>query len=773
MKEYYDFSLEPGKKLERKDYITKKPEISVIVPFYNDEKYIEQSVNCILNQTYPYFELLIIDDGSKEEKSLKKLEEVSKLDKRIKVFHKENEGLSATRDYGASVSSKDTKYFMFLDSDDLIEKTFLECAYWTLETNTNASWAYSDSVGFDSFTYTWNKLFNSERIKTINDLESSCLIRKEAFYDVNGYEIREKAVNEDWNFWLKLIAKGRYPVHMSYYAKWYRRKEQGELAKANANRKRSLEIINNTAKTIKQKVEAIQYPKQDYNYNIIPDIQDTILIPEKEKDNKINILMIIPWMIVGGADKFNFELIKRLDKEKFNIIIITTECNVNVLRQDFEKYSTVYDLTTFLDQKDWVSFINYIIQKEQINIIFNTNSMYGYSILPYLKAKNPNIPILDYVHMEEWYYRNGGYARSTASCQSVIDKTLVCNKNTEEVIKKHFGKKEEELKTVYIGIDEEIFNPEKYNKEELLKKYNLEKNNKTIISYICRITEQKRPFLLLEIMKKVKEKRDDILFVIAGDGNLFNKLRTEVSKAKLDENVRFLGNISSTQEIYKISDITINCSIKEGLALTSYESLAMGVPVISSNVGGQSELINEEVGKIVPCLQNETDINNFKYSEEEITPYVEAIDEVVGKLKYYKENCRKRILQQFTLNKMTEEMTKIFEESVKNPNEEKIENGKGLSRAIDVTKELICANYASEFGKVAYQVEMYNNAVYNRENYSESISDIHKSNIYHLRFQILREKLWKYPIWRKFVKTRLWKWTSKPAKKVIKKLLKI
>lgn len=751
MKQYFDFKLEPGQRLEIGEYEQKEAQISVIVPFYNDEKYIEQTVNCILNQTYPYFELLIIDDGSKDEKSLKKLEEIEKLDNRIKIFHKENEGLAATRDYGAAKSSPNTKYYMFLDSDDLIEKTYLECGYWTLETNKEASWAYSDSVGFDSDTYTWNMWFDSEKMKKTNDLVSAALIRKTAFNEVNGYELREKAVNEDWNFWLKLIAKGKYPVHMSYYGQWYRRKEQGELARSKENKEKSLEIINNTAKTITKKVEAIQYPKQDYNYDKMPDIQETIVIPEKKKNDKINLLIIVPWMITGGADRFNLELVKRLDKNNFNIIIITTESNVNTLRQEFEKNAIVYDLTTFLDQKNWLSFINYIIQKEQVNLILNTNSTYGYTILPYLKAKNPEIPILDYVHMEEWYYRNGGYARDAATYASVIDKTLVCNKGTEKILKEYFKKDEKEVQTVYIGVDEEKFNPNKYNKEEILKKYNLEENEKTIISYICRITEQKRPFLLLEIIKKIQTKRKDILFLIVGDGNLLQKLKSEAQSAKLEDNIKFLGNIGTPEEIYAISDITINCSIKEGLALTSYESLSMGVPVISSDVGGQAELINEQVGKVVKCLQKETDIHNFKYSNEEVDLYIKAIEEVIENIGYYKNNCRNRILQNFTLDNMAKEMEQIFKSTIENPNNQKIENGKQLLNSVEITKELIGINLMNDNVKIVYESEMYQKEVY---------GNVYTNANYNYKIELLKEKLWRYPIWRAFVKT---------AKKMLRK----
>lgn len=739
-----NFELQPGKKIEKKEYKEKKPVVSIIVPFYNDGIYINQCINSLLNQTYPYYEILIIDDGSKDEESLKKLKEIELMDSRIKVFHKQNEGLAATRDYGASKSSKDTKYLMFLDSDDVVNKTYLECAYWTLETNPSASWAYSDTVGFESITYLWNKKFNSERMKKRNDLIATSVIRKKDFNLVNGYELREKSVNEDWNFWLKLIAKGKFPVHMSFYGQWYRRKEKGELSKANANKKRALEIINSTAKTITKKVKAIEYPKQDYQYDIIVDKQENIIIPKRVKDNKINILMIIPWMITGGADRFNLELIKRLNKEEFNIFIISTEPSINNWRQEFEEYSTVYDLSTFLDQKNWLSFINYIIIKENINLIFNTNSMYGYSILPYLKANYPKIPILDYVHMEEWYYRNGGYAREAATYMDVIDKTLVCNKGTEKVINEFFKKKKEELETVYIGVDIDKYNPENYNKKDLLKKYKIKDENKIIISYICRIAEQKRPFLLLEIIKEYNKKRDDALFIIAGDGPLLNEMIRQ-SKNKKISNIIFLGNITSTGEIYAISDITLNCSIKEGLALTTYESLSMGVPVISSNVGGQAELIDDSVGKIVPCLQNEKEIKSFEYKKEEINLYIEALNDVIKRLDNCKKACRNKILKKFTLDIMAKNMTEIFKYYANNPNKEKIENGLYLSKMQNLTKEIIMANLANDTEKYTFQVEVYNNLAYG--NYTNKKS----------KFMLIKKALWHIPLWRKIVQSKVWK----------------
>ena len=746
MKEF-NFKLEPGRKLyNNREYVETFPLISVIVPFYNSEKFIEQTIKSILNQTFPSYEILIIDDGSTNKIALEKLEQIKELDKRIKVFHKQNEGLATTRDYGASKSDEHARYLMFIDDDDLIEPTFLECGFWTLETNKDAAWAYSDSLGFGAIEYTWNKYFSSEKMKKENDLVSAALVRKTDFFLVNGYNLKEKAVNEDWNFWLKLLSKEKFPVHISFYGEWYRRKENGELQRSRENKERSLEIINNTAKGVTKEIKAKQYPYYNYNYELIEDNLKNIEIPKRiNKKDTINILFIIPWMVTGGADLFNLSLVKGLNKERYEITIISTEPNENVLRQEFENNENVrvYDLTSFLDKRYWVAFVNYIIQKENINLIFNSNSKTGYSMLPYLKSMYPEIPILDYVHMEEWYNRNGGYSRYSSMYNSIIDKTMVCNGNSKKILEEHFKRNPDEVQTVYIGVDEEKFNPDRYNKEELEKKYLGGTTNKKIVSSICRISEQKRPLLFLEIIKKLKEKRQDFKVLVVGDGNLLDKMKEKAKKMNLLEDIIFLGEIKNTGEIYKISNVTVNCSLKEGLALTSYESLSMNVPIVSSDVGGQKELISKDVGEIVKLMQNEEDVYLEKYSQEEINSYVKAINKVLDNLETYKSNCRKRICENFTISKMIEMMDSIFEETHKNPSKKKIENGYGLSNNKDITKELITANFKSDELEYKWECSEYERKVYGK-NYSAFGLNSRK--------ELLKEKLWQIPAWRFMIK---------------------
>ena len=688
-----------------------EPIISIITPFFNAEEYIEETAKSVLSQTFSNFEWIIVDDGSSKE-AKGKLNEIEKLDKRIKVFSYSNEpkGPAQARDFGIRNSAKSAKYIVFLDADDLYNKTFLECSYWTLETHPEASWTYSDSINFGARNFLWRKWYDAEWELKENILTVSACIRKADLLEVGGFGIKEKKVYEDWYLWIKLIKAGKFPVRMNSLLTYYRqKKETSELKSSNEeNKKNALKIIDEAKRDIVDYKDGIQFPKFDYDWK---EINDDVLLPIKsKKSKKINVLMIFPWMVTGGADRFNLNLVKKMNKRKFSFTIITTLPSQNEWRKEFEKYATVYDLTTFLEMKDWTSFINYIIKKNNINLIFNSNSEFGYKILPYLKAKHPEIPICDFVHMEEWYNRNGGFARDSSAMQNIIDKTFTCNENSRKVFIDYFKRNSSEIKTIYIGVDEKKFDPEKYNREDLIKKFKYGKyfENKIIISYICRIAEQKRPYLFFEIIKKLAKIRNDFVVIVAGDGPMLNGLKRKVMEEKLDNFFAFIGNIKGTEKIYAMSDLNVNTSIKEGLALTSYESLAMGVPVVSSDVGGQKELINEEVGVVVPCIQDEKEIFDYNYSKEEIINYVVAIQKVINNLKFYKSNCRKRIIGHFTLDNMIKNMEKEFIELVKNPNKEKIENGEKAAESISITKELISSYFIAEKNEYEWLSEKFN-----------------------------------------------------------------
>lgn len=99
------------------------PKISIIVPAYNVEQYLPVCLSSIEQQTYQNFEVILVDDGSKDSTG-EICDAIAAKDNRFKVIHQSNKGVSAARNVGIEVSIGD--YICFIDSDDCVDKTFLE-----------------------------------------------------------------------------------------------------------------------------------------------------------------------------------------------------------------------------------------------------------------------------------------------------------------------------------------------------------------------------------------------------------------------------------------------------------------------------------------------------------------------------------------------------------------------------------------------------------------------------------------------------------------------
>ncbi len=229
---YFDYTNEPGlildKELAQNDG---EPLISIITPYYNTKNYIKQTVYSVLNQTFPYWEWIIINDGSTEDGTKEILEEISILDSRIKIVNRENKGRIISRDEAIQMAKTDLIFT--LDSDDLIDKTMLECAYWALKTNPESTWVYSDLVNFDGKQFLWKKVFDLEVEKKENLLPVCALMKKEEILEVGGYGVVDQDVHEDWHLWLRLLENAHIPMRMDFYGFWYRNKKEGRNASFN------------------------------------------------------------------------------------------------------------------------------------------------------------------------------------------------------------------------------------------------------------------------------------------------------------------------------------------------------------------------------------------------------------------------------------------------------------------------------------------------------------------------------------------------------------
>lgn len=142
--------------------------ISVIVPIYNVEKYLNECIESVINQTYRNLEIILVDDGSPD-KSGNICEEYKSKDSRIKVLHKQNGGLSDARNHGLNIASG--KFITFIDSDDFVDERYIEELYIALK-NGNADMSICNYVRFSN---------KEEIIKNINNSVLNVFDSRECF----------------------------------------------------------------------------------------------------------------------------------------------------------------------------------------------------------------------------------------------------------------------------------------------------------------------------------------------------------------------------------------------------------------------------------------------------------------------------------------------------------------------------------------------------------------------------------------------------------------
>ena len=106
--------------------------ISVIIPVYNVQAYLVRCVDSVINQSYDNLEIILVDDGSSDNSS-QICDELALKDRRIKVIHKTNGGLSDARNVGLEKSVGD--YILFVDSDDFIHQEMVEKMYGIIQKN--------------------------------------------------------------------------------------------------------------------------------------------------------------------------------------------------------------------------------------------------------------------------------------------------------------------------------------------------------------------------------------------------------------------------------------------------------------------------------------------------------------------------------------------------------------------------------------------------------------------------------------------------------------
>lgn len=300
--------------------------ISIIVPCYKVEEYLEQCIKSIVNQSYKNLEIILVDDGSPDNCSLI-CDEWSNRDSRIKVVHKENGGLSSARNEGLDIAKG--KYISFIDSDDFVDETFIESLYINLKQND----ADISCCGY--YHYFNENLKEIRHFKNIQLLMNSCeaikimntigyfgvgswnkLYKRELF---NNIRFPIGKLSEDWFILYKLIHESN-KIYYDSEPKYYYRQRNGSLT-------RNVKINYDCEEASK---ECLEFCIENYS-NAVPSaiqsyvlacigIYNTVLCSKSEK----SMLRLYRNKVIKYKNKINLEGIDKSRKIQIKLFYSST-----------------------------------------------------------------------------------------------------------------------------------------------------------------------------------------------------------------------------------------------------------------------------------------------------------------------------------------------------------------------------------------------------------------------------------------------------------------
>jgi len=257
--------------------------ISIIIPAYNAEKYIERCIRSVFNQTYVNLEIIVINDGSNDN-TISIINDLKKEDKRLRIISKDNEGVSRARNDGLKIANG--QYIGFLDSDDYYYNSFIETLYQKIMEDSS-----NDAATLIDFTIKDNNLANNTGIDSQIALDYLC--QMEFPTSAWAYLYKRKLLDnikfnpeilffEDFLFNYKVISKANNIGLVS--GKLYFYEDNPEGANLSLNNKNKLTALS--IPSILKKDKSVGISKYFYNAYAHFIISSALYISKSDVDSK-------------------------------------------------------------------------------------------------------------------------------------------------------------------------------------------------------------------------------------------------------------------------------------------------------------------------------------------------------------------------------------------------------------------------------------------------------------------------------------------------------
>jgi len=186
--------------------MSKSCKVSIVIPCFNHGEFLPEAVASVTNIKRNDIELIVVDDGSTDERTRKEMEAL--IAQGIKVVRQENKGLAAARNAGIGVAHGE--YILPLDADNRLRSGYIEHGIRILDANPQVGVVYGDAEYIGTRTGRWHVgPFQRDRLMQLNYIDACAVYRRSIWEQNRGYDGTMPVQGyEDWDFWLATLERG-------------------------------------------------------------------------------------------------------------------------------------------------------------------------------------------------------------------------------------------------------------------------------------------------------------------------------------------------------------------------------------------------------------------------------------------------------------------------------------------------------------------------------------------------------------------------------------
>lgn len=306
---------------------------------------------------------------------------------------------------------------------------------------------------------------------------------------------------------------------------------------------------------------------------------------EPPRDDRQAVLFGLHWLQTGGAERWAVESIQLAKEAGFLPVVVTDQNSVHPWAERPELEGCVLLMLSFdhhAHELD-IPFTHALLENFNLAGVMLHHSNYLYQMLPWIKRYRPQLPIVDSLHIVE--YLGGGYPGTSVHFDEFIDTHHVISPQLVEWMADEQAISREKLALApltALTVDTlRAFKPR-------------DPSTPFTIAYIGRLSRQKRPDVFLGLVHWLKRGGMRFRAIMQGDGELRSIVDGLLSRFGLEDIVEQRLEDVPVADTLAEADLLVVTSINEGLTLTTLEAVASGIPVVSTNVGSQRTVVQDE-----------------------------------------------------------------------------------------------------------------------------------------------------------------------------------